>query len=178
MKHYCAWENCTEQPVGKSKYCRVHKKQAREIWKANITAQKQEREQRYQTFEKIWDKAVKAGEQAMKATTPTPMVVEQHESPLDDNSPVEKSWYVPQGACGFAWVHVSPGNCSFAYWLKKHDHASKAYGGGLKIWIDAGGQSVELKSAYAHAMSKVFNAHRDELELPKSGVIYAQSRLD
>lgn len=178
MKTYCAWEYCTEQPVGKSKYCATHRKAAREAWKAKIADQQADRQQKYETFEKIWIEAVNAGQAAMEQTTPTPMVVQQHANPLDDNSPVEKSWHVPQGPCGFAWVLVYPGNCSFAHWLKKHDHAGKAYGGGVKVWVNAGGQSVELKSAFAHAMAKVFKNNWDALRMPKTGVIYAQSRLD
>lgn len=178
MKTYCAWDNCTEQPSGKSKYCKVHKKQAREIWKANIADQQAEREARYETFEKIWLEAVEAGKRALAQTTPTPMVVQAHESPLDDNSPVVESWYEPQGACGFAWVKILPATCSFARWLKKNGHASSAYGGGLSIWVHAGGQSVELKSAYAHAMAQILNDHRDDLKMPANAYIYAQSRLD
>ena len=42
----------------------------------------------------IYHKALQAGQDAMKNCTPTPMVVQQHTDMLDDNSPVEKQWYV------------------------------------------------------------------------------------
>jgi hypothetical protein len=178
MQKICKWQECQKTTVGKSSYCAEHRKAAREAWKARIAEQALEREEKYSTFEQVWRAAVEAGEKAMQECKPTPMVVQQHASPLDDDSPVIKQWHVPQGACGFAWVKISPGNCSFACWLKNQGRASKAYGGGVSIWISAGGQSIELKQAYAHAMVKVFNEHREALKMPASGAIYAQSRLD
>jgi hypothetical protein len=43
---------------------------------------------------------------AMKSAKTTPMTVQQHASPFNDASPVVKSWHVPEGPCGFAWVHI------------------------------------------------------------------------
>jgi len=131
---------------------------------------------KYDTYQKIFNQAVKAGQKALAACTPTPMVVEEHESPLNDNSPVINSWRVSGGVCGFAWVHVSPGNSSFAKWLVKNDYAGKAYRGGVDIWVSAGGQSMERKEAYAHAMAKFLDEHKSQLGYPK--YIFAQSRID
>jgi len=133
---------------------------------------------KYDTFQTVFDKAVTNGRQAMVQAQPTPMVVQGHANPLDDNSKVTKRWYVPQGVCGFAWVHVSPGNCSFARWLVKHKFARKSYQGGVDIWVHGGGQSMELKQAYAKAMAETLRLHKSELEIPANGHIYQQSRID
>lgn len=136
-----------------------------------ISAEKVERTARYAEFAKAFAEASELGYAAGRGAEPTPMIVTKRASPLDDNSPVEKQWYVPEGACGFAWVNVHPGNCSFAKWLVKHGHARKAYGGGVQIWISAHNQSVERKELHAHAMAR----HLKE----KLGVnCYAGSRLD
>ena len=174
----CKIEGCNKQASGKSKYCKEHAKIAREKWLAMIEAQKQEKQEKLDNFKRIWDKAVQAGREALNRCTPTPMVVQQHASPLDDNSPVVQQWSAPGGVCGFAWVNVSPGNCSFANWLKKNKLAGKAYYGGVDIWVREGGQSYERKMEFARAMAKVLNENRDTLAMPKAGRIYASGRLD
>ena len=175
MIKICKVKGCTKPTVGKSAYCKVHRDIAREKWLANIEGQKQARASKYQKFNRIWSEAVKVAERAMQKCTPTPMIVAQHANPLDDNSEVTKSYYVPQGLCGFAWVNVSPGNSSFANWLKKQGHARKSYRGGVDIWIRVGGQSFELKEAYAYAMAEIFHANAKELGIRSA---YANSRLD
>lgn len=114
-------------------------------------------------FRKLWLAAHSAGLQAAAACVPTPMVVQQHANQLDDGSPVVKEWYVPQGVCGFAWVTLHPATSSLAHWLKatvvRSDHHSdwrRAYQGGLQMWVHLGGQSMEIKQAYAGAFAKVF----------------------
>ena len=123
-------------------------------------------------FEAAYNKATAAGRAAGEAAKPCAMVVQAHDNPADDASPVTQQWYVPDGPCGFAWVKVMPGNCAFANWLKKNKLARKAYGGGVDIWISAFGQSMQRKEACAHAIAKVLN---DELPGLK---IYANSRMD
>lgn len=130
---------------------------------------------------KVTDEAHAAGVAAAEAATPTPMVVYESEGLSDRPKAGGKSWYVPQGPCGFAWVKVA-GNTAFARWVRKnswgwtpvrstgHGKWDKAYGGGYSFWVSEYGQSVELKSAYAGAYAKV---------LENYGVrAYAQSRLD
>lgn len=125
-----------------------------------------------EVFADAFAKAVDAGLKAGAAKKPTPMIVTQHSNPMDDKSPALKEWYVPEGPCGFAWIKVSPGNSPFANWLKLNKFASKAYGGGVDIWISDFDQSVEQKEACASAMAKVL-----QMELGMSS-IYAMSRLD
>jgi hypothetical protein len=122
-------------------------------------------------FAAAYNKAVDAGVAAGKAALPTPMVVQERASPFNDKSPVVQEWYVSEGACGFAWVNVYPGNCPLANWLKKNKLASKAYGGGVQIWISDFGQSIARKEACAYAMAKVL---KEELGVEA----YGGSRMD
>lgn len=122
--------------------------------------------------EAIYCKARMAGLEAARACRPVPMVVQQHANMLDDKSPVEKQWFVSGGVCGFAWVVVSPGTCSFARWARKNIGAHLDYYGG--VGISAGdrefGQSMQIKEAYAEAFARV---------LQENGIrAYMNSRMD
>ena len=119
---------------------------------------------RYAQFQELFTKAGEAGMLAGKQAIPEPMIVKYRamgEPRLD---------FISEGMCGFAWVTVRPGNCSFANWLKKKGYASKAYKGGVSIWISQFGQSITRKEAYARAVADV---------LQEAGVnAIAGSRLD
>ena len=126
-------------------------------------------------FIPIYDQAVRAGYEAMFKCTPTPMVVQEHENQLDDNSPVKQQWGVDDGVCGFAWVVVRPGNCKFVNWFKKvykpkeverysnvqyHDQGNHIiggshYGGGFSFWMGMGEQSMQKKEAFGEAFAEV-----------------------
>jgi hypothetical protein len=136
-----------------------------------IAAESVERKARYGKFEAAYNKAAAAGKAAGEAAKPRTMVVTQHANPLNDNSPAVQQWVEPEGVCGFAWVNVSPGNCSFAKWLVKNKLARKAYYGGVDIWVSAFGQSMERKEACAAAMARVL--------VEELGVkAYSNSRMD
>lgn len=121
-------------------------------------------------FQTIFNEAMKRGREAAQACRPTPMMVAQHASPLDDASPIEKSWIVEGGVCGFAWIVIRPATSAFARWLKKQRHGGVGYYGGLEVAISDYGQSMEKKEAHARAMSKY---------LQSVGIkAYAQSRMD
>ncbi len=136
-----------------------------------IAAEKQERLARYAQFESVFNEANRAGFAAGEAAKPAAMVVSERANPLNDASPVSREWYVADGVCGFAWVTVSPGNCSFAKWLVKNKLAKKAYGGGVSIWISGHGQSMQRKEAHASTMAAILSS--------KLGVsAYADSRMD
>lgn len=130
------------------------------------------KEKREQLFKEIFDAAHSLGMKAGLAVRPTPMVVSQHADMLDDNSPVAQSWHVPEGACGFAWVVVRPGNSTFANWLRKTERASNHYYGGVSIWIGDHGQSVDRKTAHAHAMADYLQGCFPDLKITSG------SRLD
>lgn len=126
-----------------------------------------------QQFKELFEAANAAGAAAAAACSPRPMVV--HAADIQINGvPVGAPghvWHEPEGACGFAWVNVKPGNCPFANWLKKCGHVrGAAYHGGVDIWIGDYNQSMARKEAHAHAMVKVLAA---------AGIrCYADSRMD
>lgn len=111
----------------------------------------------------IYDMASALGQIAAEKHTPTPMVVQQHANPLDDSSPVVKTYEpVMGGVCGFAWVNVKPGTSRFARWLKKEGLArSDDYLGGVTMFIHEYGQSYELKMTHANRMARYMREHHD-----------------
>jgi hypothetical protein len=114
-------------------------------------------------------KAHEAGLEAGLARVPTPMVVQQHEDPFDDSSPVEQEWIVGGGVCGFAWV-VTRGDTSFGRWARRKGGWDHNFGGGVALWVRHFGQSMEQKEAYASAYAAV---------LREAGVkAYGNSRMD
>ena len=136
-----------------------------------IAAETKARQANYNSFILAFQQAKEVGYAAGRNACPTPMVVSEHVNPLNDSSAVKQEWFVGDGACGFAWVNVSPGNCSFAKWLVKNGHARKSYYGGVDIWVHDHGQSIERKEAHAYAMVDVLKA--------QLGVkAYASSRMD
>jgi len=130
------------------------------------------RDERNERWLSLYQQAHQVANDAASACTPTPMVVEKHANMLDDNSPVKKAWVVDGGVCGFAWVVIKPANSSFALWCKKNrqEAVSRNYYGGLSIHADVGGQSMEIKEAWAYAFAGV---------LQNAGIeAYGQSRMD
>ena len=121
-------------------------------------------------WDALYKEAMIAGEEAVSNFKPTPMIVEQHVDMLNDSSPVTRSWYVEAGVCGFAWVNVRPGTCSFAKWLRKNDIGHSSYYGGWDIWISQYNQSMQRKEVHAAAMADF---------LQKNGITaHARSRMD
>lgn len=112
-----------------------------------------------------------AGMLAGEAVTPMPMVVQERVNPLDDSSPVARTYApVMDGACGFAYVTVRPATSSFARWAKANRGWFAAYGGGLQMSVDYFNQSVTRKAAYASAFAMV---------LREAGLsAYGSSRMD
>lgn len=98
-------------------------------------------------FKALVERADAAGRAAADRITPTPMVVSGH----------GQTWYVPQGACGFAWVSFA-GNTAFGRWAKQQGLTRPGYPKGLMIWVSQYNQSVDLKEAYAHGFAAVLRA--------------------
>jgi len=104
----------------------------------------------------LYRKAQEAGAAAASECRPTPMVVEQHANMMDDSSPVEKSWVVAGGVCGFAWVRIRPASSSFARWVIAQELGrTDSYAGGVIISARVGGQSLEIQEAWARAFARV-----------------------
>lgn len=122
-------------------------------------------------FAALYAKAQEAGQAAGNACVPRPMIVGEAKSLFSNEIDYSKpTYFESEGACGFAWVNVRPGNSPFANWLKKNGYARPAYKGGVEIWISDYNQSIARKEAHAMAMAKVL----------KDGGIdaYGDSRLD
>lgn len=171
----CAIDGCVANTVGQSKYCGPHRAESRKRWKEMLGNKSAEKQARETKWEDLWCEADAAGKAAAAALYDSgqlqPMVVQQHANMMDDQSPVVKSYYVPEGPCGFAWVVVRPGNHSFALWCKKHQKARPNYGGGMMVkWVHEYGQSMQLKEAYARAFAEVLRG---------AGInAYSSSRMD
>jgi len=124
-------------------------------------------------YEKILAEAHEAGMAAGSAKVATPMTLV--ESDLFDN-PIGKTYYVPEGPCGFAWVVTHEhGNGKFVKYLKSISDGmsvgSKYYYGGYYVkWVGEFGQSIEKKEAYADAYAAVLKDHGIKA--------YSGSRLD
>lgn len=107
-------------------------------------------------FQTIYDKAHKAGIRAGTDALPTTMLVAERVNPLDANSQVKRTWVVPEGLYGFAWISF-PGNTAWARWCKAQGLDGNDYPRGKLIWVSQFGQSYERKLAYAKAFATVLN---------------------
>ena len=124
-------------------------------------------------YERILAEAHEAGMAAGSAKVATPMTLVQ--SDLFDN-PIGKTYYVPEGPCGFAWVVTHEhGNGKFVKYLKSISDGptvgNKYYYGGYYVkWVREFGQSIEKKEAYADAYAAILKDYGIKA--------YSGSRLD
>ena len=120
---------------------------------------------------RIYKEAYEAGIKAGKEAIPTPMIVGQPTTPLGNDIDFKKqTYFVSEGACGFAWVTISPARGAFVTYLKSINAGSKGYYGGYQIWVREFGQSITRKEAFAGAFAKVLTQYVIKA--------YGQSRLD
>lgn len=134
-------------------------------------------------YERLWRGMQRVSHEALAtATPPTPMIVGSPSTPLgNDVDPNQKTWFVADGVCGFAWVVLDSGRTGFAQWIIKKGYGSKHYqwGGGYKgvsIWPNSNRgfaetrQSLQLKEQVCR---KIADYLRSE------GVsAYSESRID
>ena len=125
-------------------------------------------------YKKILAYAHNAGMAAGSAKVATPMTLV--DSDLFVN-PIGKTYYVPEGPCGFAYVITNEhGNGKFVKYLKSSSNGYRGagekyyYGGYYVTNPNEFGQSVEKKEAYADAYAKVLNDYGIKA--------YSFSRLD
>ena len=99
----------------------------------------------------IYLEAHTAGMTAAQNCTPSAMVVNY----VANGEKVRE--VVEGGVCGFAWVKM-PNRGKFVNFLKQEQIGRKnEWEGGYHIWIGDFDQSMERKSSYARAFSKVLN---------------------
>ena len=118
----------------------------------------------------IYAKANDKGNAAVEMTTVTPMVVQQRENPLNDDSRLVREYFVSDGVCGFASVTVKPANSKFAKFLVANGLGRKAYNGGVSMSVHQFNQSLQKKETYAYAFASVLNEHGIKA--------YVESRID
>lgn len=119
-------------------------------------------------FREIYIAAHEAGMAAVEKAQVAPMIVQAHANPMDDNSPVVKSYFVEDGVCGFASVIVK--NIKFANFLKKNNIGRKNWSTGYAINVSAFNQSLQKKEAYAYAFASVLKSNDIDA--------YVDSRMD
>jgi len=118
----------------------------------------------------IYAQANDKGNAAVQMTTVAPMVVQQRENPLNDDSSLVREYFVADGVCGFASVTVKPANCKFAKYLVANGLGRKSFSGGVSMSIRQFNQSLTKKEAYAYAFASVLN---------ENGIkAYVESRMD
>jgi hypothetical protein len=110
-------------------------------------------------LEAIYSEAHYKGNVAVQMTTVTPMVVQQRENPLNDDSQLVRQYIVNDGVCGFASVTVKPANCKFAKFLVANGLGRKSFNGGVSMSVRDFNQSLTKKEAYAYAFASVLNEH-------------------
>ncbi len=147
----CKWENCSMDNTVNSKYCHIHKAEARQRWNEVVSAQTEERQKRYKVYETAFKKAFQEASNTGENHVPTPMVVTERINPLDNESPL-KNVYEPisDGVCGFAWIVIYPGTSSLAKYAKKYQGFAPHYYGGVALNVRKYGQSYERKTMFAH----------------------------
>lgn len=155
--------HCNLATVGSSKYCATHRAEARAAWKARIEDSNAERVEREVRHQEILTEMAHVAVLAYENAEPTPMVVYETHGLTDIPKENGKAWYVSDGVCGFAWIVVQPGNCSFARWLAKNNIGHKAYEGGWAIpshvLVPNETQSYERKMSAVQAAAQVLRAH-------------------
>ena len=109
--------------------------------------------------QKIYSQAHHQGNVAVEVANVAPMVVQQRENPLNDESKVIRQYLVNDGVCGFASVNVKPANSKFAKYLVANGLARKSYLGGVSMSVHQFNQSLQKKEAYAYAFASVLNEH-------------------
>lgn len=143
----CKWNDCHETAVGKSRYCGPHRHAARARW-LDMIKSKPTAAERGAKHKALHSKACAAGLVASQAHRPTPMG-------LTDGV---TNFVLEGGACGFAWVVIRPGNCSYAIWAKKNvPLTDKHYHGGVSMWCPLGTQSMSTKEEYCRAYAAVLS---------------------
>ena len=122
-------------------------------------------------FQELFAKAHAAGMAAGEAAVPQAMVVGSPSSLFaNDIDPSKPVYYVADGVCGFAWVHIPVARGPLVAAAKAAGLGHKSYRKGYDIWVRGFGQSMQRKEAYARAYAGVLKAAGFEA--------YADSRMD
>ena len=167
-------QKCNQPTVGKSKYCAIHRAEARANFVVMCADSKLAREERDQKFETLMNQLAGIADAAYMAAQPAPMAVYETAGLSDAPKPGGRSWYVSEGVCGFAWVVIKPATSSFAKYLARKEIGYKAYDGGWVLpmhhFIVNMSQSLERAEAASYAVAQELRKHNINC--------FATSRMD
>jgi hypothetical protein len=124
----------------------------------------------------LYLKAVAAGkaavDAAMRANMIQPMIVGEAKSLFSNEIDYsKKTYFEPDGVCGFAYIHIRPSTGGFAAWCKKNNIGRYSeYNRSHYIGVSDYNQSMQKKEIYARAFAAVIR---------EAGInCYMESRID
>lgn len=147
----CASEGCNLHTAARSKYCAVHKSEAREAFFQMVREKSAHRAADKSALTALVSDAFKAAHSAGIAAGIASKVepigfVTGMRCPSD-----RELHYISSGICGFAWVDVKGARGLMRQAFIDAGFSESAYKGGLSFWVGAFDQSYDRKSAYADA---------------------------
>lgn len=152
----CAIAGCVQHTAPRSKYCAVHKSEARAAFFAMVREKSAQRADAKTALTLLVADAYKAAHSAGIAAG-IASAVEPIGWITDNTCPDNKgALYVSSGVCGFAWVDVKGARGLIRSALIDAGFSESAYKGGLSFWVGAFGTSYDRKSAYADAFARSF----------------------
>lgn len=146
----CSSAGCALHTAPRSKYCAVHKSEARAAWRAMISEKSAQREFDAKLLRSlVFDSVANATNEGMRAAstaTVEPIGFVTGMFCPGDNTP----HYIASGICGFAWVKLKGARGAMRQAFIDAGFA-EASGTGLSLWVREFGQSYDRKRAFAEA---------------------------
>ena len=148
----CASAGCVQHTAPRSKYCAVHKSEARAAFFQMVREKSSQRAADKSALTVLVSDAFKAAHSAGFAAGIAADV--EPIGYITDNTCPDNARalsYVSSGVCGFAWVDVKGARGLMRQAFIDAGFSESAYKGGLSFWVGAFGQSYDRKSAYSDA---------------------------
>ena len=147
----CFTAGCALHTAPRSKYCAVHKSEARAAWRAMISEKSAAREfDRELLHSLVTDSVTNATSEGVKAATLAP--VEPIGWVTGSPCPGQREvFYVHSGICGFAWVNIKGARGLMRQAFLDAGFSPAYSGTGLTLWVREFGQSYDRKCAFADA---------------------------
>lgn len=152
----CSTAGCIQHTAPRSKYCAIHKSEARAAFFAMVREKSAQRADAKSALTLLVAEAYKAAHSAGIAAGIAAKVepigwITGMKCPSD-----RELHYIDSGICGFAWVDVKGARGLIRSALIDAGFSEAAYKGGLSMWVGAFDQSYDRKSAYADAFALSF----------------------
>jgi hypothetical protein len=178
----CSSAGCVQHTAPRSKYCAVHKSEARAAWFEMVREKSAQRAADKSALTLLvsdaFNHAHSAGFAAGIAADVEPIGLVTGMFCPGDKTP----HYISSGICGFAWVDVKGARGLMRQSFIDAGFSESAYKGGLSYWVGAFGTSYDRKSAYADAfaLSLRLSVKRWASEYPSAAKleITSGSRID